>query len=149
MQQPDTGKALIPWTLETMAIPQLLCVSAAKQFRRPLQVRVPCPHLCRRLRRVLHNACLTAVSHHLLCIWEALLAHPWLACSTYIAQQGGPRASEEWPCHQSARGSQRGGEETYTKRRHCLSAVLPSCEGQGSKQLFPWCWLPNSLRRGI
>lgn len=92
MQQTDTGKALIPWTLESMAIPQLLYMTAAKQFWRPSRseclVCIPAAD-----RRVVY-ACLTRVPYHLLCIGEALPAHPWLTCSTCRAQQGGPKACE-------------------------------------------------------
>lgn len=91
MQPPDSGDALIPWTLGTMVIPHLPYLTAAKQFRRPFQVRVSCPNLHSRLRSFLHNAWLAP--HHLSC-----LGGP---CGTSMTplQQGVPRAFEEWPCH--------------------------------------------------
>lgn len=105
-----------------MTVPPWLYMTAAKQFRRPFQVRVACPHLCNRLRRVLHNACITVLTYHLSRIWEAPSAHPWLTCRAYTAQQGGPRAFGECPHHCSGRGSPRGAEGTSTKCGHCLSA---------------------------
>lgn len=91
MQPPDSGNALIPWTLGTMAIPHLPYLTAAKQFRRPFQVRVSWPNRHSRLRSVLHNTWLTP--HRFLCLGGPS------GTSMAPLQQGVPRAFEEWPCH--------------------------------------------------